>query len=554
MSNVSNKKSGLSTTAYYQYALVSSKKKSRVCSHIRLACQRFLADLKRNDLEFRQDVVDRCIGFVGLFHHYQGQHNRKPFILEAWQQFIVANIFGFYWKTTGRRRYTTSYVQIARKNGKTFLAAAIAEMALIADHESGAEVLIAANSREQAHIAFDMCATLSRQLNARKPNLLTVMKNEIKYEKTNSRLKCVANEPERLDGFSPSFGLIDEFHADKTGGKCRDVIRSGQGARTSSHLMTITTAGFDKESACYALRCNCVEILRGLKKDDSTFAAIYELDEGDVWHDEKVWHKANPNMGVTVVPEFLREQVTQALNNPADEVGVKTKNFNVWCDVAESWIDEDVITSRMQKIDWSFFDGKAVYAGVDLAAVSDLTALAVMSYNTDGKLVFKVEYYLPESALLRGNNASLYREWKRQGYLRTTSGNVTDYSYITDRLEHINNDSDGIIGIAYDPWNSVQWAIDATEKGLNLMKFNQNMGNFNKPTKEFQRLILGGEIIIDYNPITQFCFRNVVMKEDLNSNVRPVKQFKDKKIDGVIAIIEALGVTLLTPHMMTEIA
>lgn len=538
----------ITDTKYYQFAKAASTKKGGECEYVRLAAKRFIDDLKRKDIEFRQDVVDRCIGFVSMLKHYEGSHVGKPFILEPWQQFIVANIFGFYWKGTKRRRYTTSYIQIARKNGKTFLSAALCMIGLIADHEAGAQVLLAANSREQAHIAFDMCAALSRQLNSRKPNLLRVLKNEIKYDRTNSRLKCVSSDSGRLDGFSPSFALIDEFHADKTGGKTRDVIRSGQGARATAHLMTITTAGFDKNSACYSLRTTCVEVLRGLKNDDSTFSMIYELDEGDRWTDERVWRKANPNYGITVVPSFIREQIQQAINNPADEVGVKTKNLNIWCEVLNPWMSADVITRSMRKMEWSEFDGQVIYGGVDLAAVSDLTALAVLREDDEGHVYIKCEYFLPETALLKGANAIMYQQWHKQGYLHVTEGNVTDYSHVTDRLVDIENKSDGILGIAYDPWNSVTWAIDCTAKGLPLMRFNQNMGNFNRPTKEFQRLMLAGRIHLDYNPITQFCFENVTMKEDMNQNMRPVKQFVDKKIDGVIACIEALAVLLSTPR------
>ena len=131
---------------------------------IKLACKRFQSDLRRNDLEFRESKVDRAIRFIGTLKHFTGKHSGTPFILEGWQQFIVANIVGFYWKDTSIRRFTSSYIEVSRKQGKTALAAALCLYYLIADGEDGAEVLLAANSKEQAKIAFDMCSNFTKGL------------------------------------------------------------------------------------------------------------------------------------------------------------------------------------------------------------------------------------------------------------------------------------------------------------------------------------------------------------------------------------------------------
>jgi phage terminase large subunit-like protein len=136
--------------------------------------------------------------------------------------------------------------------------------------------------------------------------------------------------------------------------------------------------------------------------------------------------------------------------------------------------------------------------------------------------------------------------------LTVTPGNVTDYDYVTAdilRLAKILN----IQGVYYDSWNSTQWAIDATAQGLPLEPFGQSIGNFNKPTKELERLILSGKVVIDDNEITRFCFRNVQLKYDHNNNCKPVKTQDIKKIDGVITMIEALGGYLETPVFNNEI-
>ena len=319
------------------------------------------------------------------------------------------------------------------------------------------------------------------------------------------------------------------------------------GMRQNPHLCTITTAGFDKTLPCYALRTTAVEILNGLKHDDEMFIAIYSLDDGDDWTDEAVWVKANPNLDVTVTTKYIRGQVQQAKNNPSEEVSTVTKNLNRWMDAADVWIPEHYIVDATRDITLDMFAGEACYIGVDLASTGDLTAVAKMVPH-DGKFYFFVDYYMPEIALTERPDHEQYRFWARHGMLHITPGNVTDYDYITTDMMAVSDTLD-LYSVGYDKWNAVQWAIDATEKGLPLIEYSQTIGNFNRPTKELERLLLGGRVVIANNDITRFCFRNVVLKYDHNGNCKPNKGLdRSKKIDGVIAMIQALGVYLDTPH------
>lgn len=533
---------------YKQYAEDILNNKIVAGRSIKLACQRFIDDLQREDLEFREDKVDRAIKFIGTLKHYTGKHNGKPFILAPWQQFIVANIVGFYWKGTDNRRFNSSYIEVARKQGKTALAAALCLYFLIADGENGAEVLLAANSKEQAKIAFDMCSKFSKGIDP-KSRYLTAYRADIIFNMTSSKLKVLAADDSKLDGFNASFGLIDEYHAAKNS-KVRDVIKSSMGMRQNPHLCTITTAGFDKSLPCYQMRSVAIEVLNQLKTDDEMFIAIYSQDEGDDWTDPINWIKSNPNLGVTVNQNYIKSQVQQAINNPADEVGVKTKNLNVWCDSATVWLPEDYIIKSSQIVDLNKFRDKPCYIGVDLAATSDLTAVAYLIPEGD-KYYWKVHYYLPESALQEKTDKELYKYWKQQGLLTITSGNVTDYDYITNDIMKY-NDIVNIQSIGYDKYNATQWAIDATALGLPLEEYPQTLGNFNMPTRELERLILSGKAVIDNNEINRFCFRNVSLKSDHNGNVKPNKAIDKKKIDGVIAIIQALGMYLRCPRYTNE--
>lgn len=516
---------------------------------IKLACKRFQSDLRRDDLEFRENTVDRAIQFISKLKHFTGKHSGKSFILEGWQQFIVANIVGFYWKGTATRRFTSSYIEVSRKQGKTALAAALCLYYLIADGEDGAEVLLAANSKEQAKIAFDMCSNFTKGLDP-KGRYLIPYRADIKFSLTQSKLKVLAADDSKLDGFNASFGLLDEYHA-APNSKVRDVIKSSMGMRENPHLCTITTAGFDKTLPCYQLRTVAIEVLNELKTDDEMFIAIYSLDADDDWRDEKNWIKCAPNLDITVTTKYIKGQVRQAINNPSDEVGVKTKTLNLWCDSADVWLPDDYIVKCSQKVNLEDFKDQICYVGVDLGATSDLTAVSYLIVTED-KYYFKIHYYLPESALKDKVDKELYKCWKQQGLLTVTAGNVTDYDYITcDMLKY--SEVVNIQSVGYDKYNATQWAIDATSQGLPLEEYSQSLANFNKPTREMERLILCGKAVIDNNEINRFCFRNVVLKSDHNGNVKPNKQVNKKKIDGTIALIQSLGMYLESPHYSNDI-
>lgn len=534
---------------YYAYADKVLKGEILTGETVKLACQRFMNDLQRDDIVFNEEVADRAISFIATLKHFKGKSSGNNFVLEDWQAFIVANIVGWYWKDSGDRRFTSSYIEVSRKNGKTALAAALCLYYLIADGEDGAEVDLAANSKEQAKIAFEFCSGYTKQLDP-KSKYLKAYRDTILFDMNKSKLKVFAADDSKLDGFNASFGLLDEYHAAKNS-KVRDVIKSSMGMRQNPHLCTITTAGFDKSLPCYSLRTTAIEILHNLKEDDSLFIAIYSLDENDDWANEDNWIKCTPNLDVTVTSKYLREQVKSALNNPSEEVGVKTKNLNIWCNAAEVWLPDNYIVKATQNVNLKDFKDEICYIGVDLAATSDLTAVSYL-INKNGTYYFKVNYYLPESCLIESQNKELYKVWKSQGYLNVTQGNVTDYDYITkDIMEW--QDYLRIESVGYDKWNATQWAITATAEGLPLEEYSQSIGNFNQPTKELERLILSGKVVIDNNEITRFCFRNVSLKEDHNGNIKPVKKIKTKKIDGVISMIQALGMYLLKPTISNEI-
>lgn len=511
--------------------------------YVKLACERFLNWFNNPELEFRPEKVDKVVNFLSKLKHYQGKSNCQPFILTDWQFFIVENIFGWYYKNSSRRVIRNVYVEVGRKSGKSTLLAGIALYALIADGENGAEVDCIANTRLQARQLFEYASELSKSLD-RKEKYIKRYRNQINFPLKQSKLQVLSSDASKLDGFNSSLFVEDELHA-AVNSQLYDVLKSSQGMRENPLAICITSAGFDKFSFCYQMRTTCIEILYGKKEDFSQFSAIYSIDEGDDWADPSVWKKSNPNLGITVTYEYLQEQVTQAKNNPSLEVGVRTKNFGEWVSTQDIWIDNNTLLEITDNIDLDKFKDEYAYVGVDLAAVSDLTAVSIMIPKED-KYYFKSKYYLPASALADNSNAELYKEWKRRGLLTITDGNVTDYDYILNDLLKA-NEKVYIRSIAYDSYNATQWAISATDQGLPLEPFSQSLGSFNKPTKELERLIRSGKVVIDNNEITRFCFANVVLKFDYCDNIKPTKATNQNKIDGVISMIQALGAYLKDP-------
>lgn len=529
-------------TKYTQYAEDVINGKIVACKYVKLACKRYLSFFDKYD--FRIDKVDKVVNFISHLKHTTGKHNGQPFTLLPYQSFIIYSIFGFYYPNTDKRVTNYVYIELARKQGKTALASAIALYMLVADGENGAEVEMLANSAKQAKICFSMSSNYLSTIDT-KGKYFKRYRDSIKFDKTKSVLQVLSSDSSGNDGWNSSCFVLDECHEQKDS-RLWDVMCSSQGMRENPLAMIITTAGFNMFGFCYSYRNTCIEILNGVKEDDTQFTAIYTLDDEDDWTDEENWIKSNPSLDVTVSRDYLRQQVTKAKNNSTLEVGTRTKNFNQWLSSSDIWINNNIILDNTDNIDLKDYQGETCYMGVDLASVSDMTALSIM-IPTNDKLYFKTYYYLPQSTLQDNSNCELYKQWKREGYLTITDGNVTDYDYILRDILKI-NEYLYIYKVAYDAYNATQWAISATNEGLPLEPFSQALWHFNKPTKEFERLIKSGKVIIDNNPITRWCFSNVTLKFDHNENCKPIKTSDQQKIDGVISMLEALGTYLETPQ------
>lgn len=528
---------------YEKYITDVLSKKIPTCLYIFQAVERFERLRKRKDIWFDVDAVDDCIAFIGTMKHYLGKSAGKPFILEPWQEFFFANIVGLKWARDNTRVCREVYLQMARKQGKTAMIAALALYFLIADGEASPEIACLATSREQAHICFDMIGQFAKSLDPNEQDLKHY-RNFIKFPANNGQCKVFSSDSSRLDGLNISLGIIDEAAALKDN-LLYSVIKSSMGMREQPLLVQITTPQFDLTSPAYLTYQMGIEVLAQIKENDSFFPFLFTLDVDDKWDDEDCWIKSNPNLGVTVTKEFLKGEVKNAKNDSTQEVPVKIKNIGIWCSSSMSWIQQELVAQYMQTLLWEDFRDCTCYIGVDLASVSDFTSMSVM-IPKDDKKYFKTITFIPRETLENHPDKELYQRYIREGSMIVTPGNVTDYDYILNQIFTI-NEVMGIEGVYYDKWNATQFAITATEAGINMQPYSQAVGNFNAPTKEFERLLKEGNLVIDKSSNILWQIGNVELKMDINGNCKPSKEKDKKKIDSVISMITALGGYLQNP-------
>lgn len=508
------------------------------CENIKLACKRFMDFLDMEDRYFDVEDVERTIRFFERFRHFTGQYNNKPFILQEWQKFMICGIYGFKWKKDNTRVTRTFILSVSRKQGKTSCISIMAIKALL--EENNAQVIVAANSASQASILFKMASSYLKSLGGKVDKLFRRFRDRIMFDKTDSSMRVVSADASRLDGLNCNFAVVDEI-SQAPNSDVYDVLESSMGSRQQPLMCCCTTRSNNQSGFYKELEQSGIDVMRGLKQDDSVFCLVYTLDDGDDCEDEEVWKKCSPNLGISVSEDFYRQQITKMKNNPSQTTAILTKVFNVWTSTSNVWIPQSYTFKVMDKVRMDDFKDKLLYLSFDLASTSDLTCLSAM-YEDNGTYYFKNWYYLPQEALKTSTNKDNYRKWQKQGFLTVTQGNVTDYDYVMNDIQKLQDNSEGIVRISYDSWNATDFTIRLTESGFNMKPYSQSIGSMNRPTKAIERLIMEGKnIVIDKNPITLFCFENSVPKPDYNDNIKIIKESYENKIDGVIAIIMNYG-------------
>ena len=503
------------------------------------APSRFIAEGSVYD----QGRADFAVAFVQALKHTKGRWAGKPFHLLAWQEEIVRDLFGII-KPDGFRQFTTAYVEIPKKMGKSELAAAIALLLTCADGEERAEVYGCAADRQQASIVFEVAADMIRMSPAlsKRVKILSSQKRII-YKPTNSFYQVLSAEAYSKHGFNISGVVFDELHTQPNRALV-DVMTKGSGdARTQPLYFFITTAGTDTHSICYEYHQKACDILEGKKSDPTFYPVIYGANQDDDWTDETVWAKANPSLGVTVPIEKVRVACEQAKQNPAEENTFRQLRLNQWVKQSVRWMPMHVWEQNATPVNLSDLEGRVCYGGLDLASTTDITAFVLVfpPETDDEPYVIAPWFWIPEDNLpLRvARDHVPYDTWHAQGHLLTTEGNVVHYAAIEHHIEQLGERFD-IREIAYDRWGAVQMSQNLEDAGFTVVPFGQGFRDMSPPSKELMKLALEGRLAHGGHPVLAWMVDNIHVRTDPAGNIKPDKQKSTEKIDGVVATIMAL--------------
>ena len=492
---------------------------------------------------YDKEKADRAVCFMQNLRHTKGKWAGKRFVLLPWQEQIVRDLFGIV-KADGTRQFHMAYIEIPKKNGKSELAAGIALYLLYADGEAGAEVYGAAADRGQASIVFDVARQMVNQSRAlsRRAKINVSSKRIVNYSNAGF-YQVLSAESSTKHGINVSGLVFDELHA-QPNRTLFDVLTKGSGdARTQPLFFTITTAGNDKNTICYEQHTKALDILEGRRIDPTFYAVVYGLKEGDDWHDEANWYKANPSLGETITIDRVREAYQNALENPAEENVFKQLRLNIWTNATVVWIPEHIYEKGNSPIDKNALRGRDCYAGLDLSSTSDITALVLVfpPRNETEKYIVLPFFWLPEDTLeLRCRRDHVpYDVWEKQGYINVTEGNVIHYGFIEKFIVELGK-TYHILEIAYDRWNATQMVQNLEGEGFTMIPFGQGFKDMSPPSKELYKLLMEGSIIHGGNPVLRWMAMNVVMRQDPAGNIKPDKDKSVEKIDGIVAEIMAI--------------
>jgi phage terminase large subunit-like protein len=544
-----------------QYALAVRDGHVPTNTLVRLAATRHLRDLvdgPGRGLQWQWPAAKDAIDFFGAaLRLAEGEHAGKPFVLQPWQQFIVGSLFG--WKgPDGYRRFRTAYIEAGKGSGKTPLSAGIGLYMLVSDGEAGAEVYSAATNRDQAKI----CWNDARRMVSASPTLrgvITERVNSLAYG--NSYFRPVSADASSLDGFRPHCVIVDEIH-EHPNSLVIDKLRAGFKGRRQPLLLEITNSGFDRHSICYQHHEFSVKVLEGTIENDSWFAFVCGLDEEtDDWRDEKVWQKANPNLGVSVTWRYLRGQVAEAVELPAMQSIVRRLNFCQWTEGSVRAIDmeqwnrggplpstrHDVVAEGIDAMAASL-RGRQCRGGMDLAKVGDLSAFTLLFPPAEEGEPWKVlcRFWCPSDDIEQRSRRDRvpYRVWCDQGFLISTPGNVTDYKFIAAEIIKSAGLFD-IEEIGFDrvfAGEIVQWLQD---EGLAMTEVGQGFMSMAAPTGELLRLVKSGQLWHGGHPVLRWMASNLSVRQDPAGNLKPDKEKSSDRIDGISALCDALAVTMV---------
>ena len=550
------------------------------CELVKLACRRHLDDLvnaTQRGLRWDPERAQCALDFFPTFLcHSKGEWAGQPVELSPWQQFIVGCLFGWL-LANGARRFRIAYTEVPRKNGKSTFAAGLGIYLAFFAGEPGAEVYTAATKRDQARIVHSEAVRMVK----RSPELKSFIKpyrDNLSNEETASKYEPLGADADTLDGLNPSAAIVDELHAHKTR-EMLDVLETGTGARRQPLIFVITTAGVGgAPSVGLEMHEYAEGVLKGQLKDDTFFAFIAAIDDGDDWLDEDAWKRANPNLGVSCKLDDLRAKANKAKAMPTARATFMQKHLDRWVQSSEVWIPDDqwMKPANAEPFGEASLEGQDCYGGLDLANSLDLAALCLLfpsgktepleipvpvdqtappdqdkerpSFSLAANYTALFRFWCPEQRVeeREGRHRASYAVWKEAGLLVVTDGDVTDYDWIRRDVNDLTRRF-RLRELAYDPFNATQLALQLTTDAIVCKEFTQSIRNFNEPMVGLERLVKQGRIRHGGHPVARWNLGNVVTRRNGLGQIMPDRKRSKDKIDGVVALLEALARAMLAP-------
>lgn len=472
---------------------------------------------------------------------FSGLKGRVKYRLTPIQVFQFANILGFY-RTPEKRLCRDALLFVPRKYSKTASVASLAIYDLLFG-DANAQAYVAANSYDQAQICFGEIKNILKSLDKRFKNFK--INREQVFSKRRGRTsfaRCLASNPDKLDGLNASTVILDEFsQADSA--ELKNVLTSSMGARVNPMTIVITTASDKLESPFVNMLNSYKAVLRGEVENDSIFAHIFEPDVNDAEDDPHTWAKVQPHLGITVQADYYENEYRKAQMTAEDMLTFRTKLLNLFVqDEAKVWFTSGEIEA-MCKDDNDLKTLKNrpdAMVAVDLSVCDDFSSVSYNIYLPEIKM-FHIhnDYYFPRKMLISHPNRELYERWAADGYLRLCDGNVIDYRMIVNDINARNRESVRILNIGYDPYKSMEFVNMMGASGAKkvLQPIKQTYGTFTSPVESFEIAARTGRVTFNYNPINWYCFGNAVIDEDRLENRKPIKKSQNAKIDGAVTAV-----------------
>ncbi len=487
---------------------------------------------------------ERAVRFINALRHVKGEWAGQPFRLRPWQEHFVRELFGTL-RPDGLRQYRTASLWLPRKCGKSTLAAAIALYLLVGDGEPGAEVILAACDKDQASLVFDIAVGMVRQSPYLSGRLKVVPSTKrIVDPRTAGYLRAIPADAAGSHGFNAHGVVADELHA-WPNRELYDVLQTSMGARRQPLFLTISTAGFDRQSIGYEVYEYACKVRDGIIEDPTFYPCIYAADEGDDWTDEAVWRKANPALADFRSLEEMRTLAERAKATPALQNTFRRLYLNQWTAQESRWLDMAAWEACGRMVDRAALRGRECYAGLDLSSTTDLTAL-VLAFPIDNEVHVLPFFWIPKETAQRAEQRDRvpYLTWARQGFLTLTEGNAVDYARVEADIKALAQEF-RIVELAYDRWNASYLIQRLQEDGARVVPVGMGYASLSAPMKHLEELVLTGRLVHGNNPVLNWNADNLAVEQDAAGNLKPSKAKSRQRIDGMVALVLALSRAML---------